>query len=83
VFRGRAIEVSGRATGVGSGEGVEGLRLEVVLAGDRELLLGVTVSREHGYYRGTFGVPPDLPVGDYRLLVRTPGNDAYRPARAD
>ncbi len=80
VFRGRTIEVTGRATSVADGAGVSGLRLEVLLEGDRELLLGVTVSREHGYYRGTFGVPPDVDVGEYRLEVRTPGDDRHLPA---
>ncbi len=29
-----------------------------------------------------FGVPPDLPVGDYQLMVRTPGNTDWAPATA-
>lgn len=82
VFRGRSLDVNGRVTSVADGEGVEGLRLEVFLRGERELLLGVTVSREHGYYRGTFGVPPDVEVGDYRLVVRTPGDGRHAQATA-
>lgn len=82
VFRGRALDVAGRVVAEGSGEGVPELRLEVLLVGDHEVLLGVTVSRELGYYRGTFGVPPDLDVGDYRLVVRTPGNQDFLPATA-
>ena len=82
VFRGRAIEVAGRVVADSGGEGVPRLRLEVLLVGDREVLLGVTVSRDHGYYRGTFGVPPELDVGDYRLVVRTPGNEDFLPATA-
>jgi hypothetical protein len=50
--------------------------------GPREWLLGVTVTRESGAFHGVFGVPPDLPVGDYRLLVRSPGDDRFAPARA-
>ncbi|HJL14607.1 MAG TPA: hypothetical protein RMH99_03055, partial [Sandaracinaceae bacterium LLY-WYZ-13_1] len=64
---------------------VDGLRVEVLLRApraDEERLLGVTVTRDHGRFRGVFGVPPDLAVGDYQLLVRTPGNDRWGPARA-
>lgn len=83
VFRGRELEVSGIAR---SDEGgVSGLRIEVLLrtaAGTSELLLGVTVSREGGVFHGAFGVPPDLAVGDYRLIVRSPGNADHAPAQA-
>ena len=81
VFRGRTLDVNGRVFDAG-GEGVPHMRIEVLLSGKRERLLGVTVSREHGWFRGSFGVPPDLPVGDYRLVVRTPGDDDYAPAIA-
>lgn len=81
VFRGRALGVSGRASG-GGGEGVAGLRIEVLLQGAREMLLGVTVTRGDGYFHGSFGVPPDLVVGDYHLIVRSPGNETYLPGVA-
>ena len=81
VFRGRSVDVAGRVVG-DSGQGIEGLRLEILLAGDREMLLGVTVSRARGDYRGSFGIPPDIPVGEYRLLVRTPGDERHGPALA-
>ncbi len=84
VFRGRELEVTGVARG-GGGEGVSGLRIETLLRAPRggaERLLGVTVTGEGGAFRGVFGVPPDLPVGDYRLVVRTPGNGEFGPARA-
>lgn len=83
VFRGRELEITGAVRG--GGEGVEGLRVEVLLQAPRahtERLLGVTVTRQHGRFRGVFGVPPDLAVGEYRLLVRTPGNDRWGPAMA-
>ncbi|MFK7990018.1 MAG: transglutaminase-like domain-containing protein [Sandaracinaceae bacterium] len=83
VFRGHELEITGSTRG--NDEGVEGLRVEAVLQaqrGDREWLLGVTVSREAGRFRGVFGVPPDLPVGDYRLVVRSPGNETWGPAVA-
>jgi hypothetical protein len=82
VFRGRMIEVSGRVVDT-SGAGVDALRLEVLLSGEREMLLGVTVSDPDGYYRGSFGIPPDLDVGEYRLAVRTPGNADHPPAQVE
>ena len=81
VFRGKELVLSGRATGEG-GEGIAGLRIEVLLRADREVLLGVTVSREDGWFRGMFGVPPDVPVGDHGLIVRTPGSDRWLPGQA-
>lgn len=83
VFRGRELEVTGRAEG--GGVGVVGLRVEVFLrapATDREWLLGVTVTNEQGRFRALFGVPPDLAVGDYELVVRTPGDPTWGPAIA-
>ena len=35
-----------------------------------------------GVFRGVFGVPPDLAVGDYRLIVRSPGDAEHAPAEA-
>lgn len=81
VFRGRSLSVSGRALDP-DGQGVEGLRVEVLLRGARERLLGVTVTGSGGTYRTTVGVAQDLEVGEYRLVVRTPGNDDFFPARA-
>ena len=83
VFRGRELEVTGSVRG--AGEGLAGLRVEVLLEArraSRQSLLGVTVTRGNGRFRGVFGVPPDLPVGDYRLLVRTPGDARWLPALA-
>ncbi|MEM9193922.1 MAG: transglutaminase domain-containing protein [Myxococcota bacterium] len=83
VFRGRTISVNGRATAASSGLGAEGLRLEVRLRGDgQEMPLGVTVTRAEGHFQGSFGVPPDIAVGEYELMVTTPGNETYFPATA-
>jgi transglutaminase-like putative cysteine protease len=84
VFRGRELEVTGVARGGGS-EDVDGLRVEVLLRAPRagtESLLGVTVTRDGGRFRAVLGVPPDLLVGDYRLIVRSPGNATLAPAEA-
>ena len=83
VFRGRELEVTGIARGETGG--VSGLRVEVLLRasrGNAEWLLGVTVTRDAGVFRGVFGVPPDLAVGDYRLVVRSPGDAEHAPAEA-
>ena len=83
VFRGRELEVTGVARGPNGG--VSGLRIEMLLRAPRgvgERLLGVTVTRDAGAFRGVFGVPHDLPVGDYRLVVRTPGDERHAPAQA-
>lgn len=84
VFRGRELLVTGRVTD-GAGTGVEGQRVEVSLTaarGSRALLLGVTVSRSAGDFRGSFGVPPNVPVGGYGLVVVTPGDARHAPAVA-
>ncbi|MEZ4335781.1 MAG: transglutaminase domain-containing protein [Sandaracinaceae bacterium] len=83
VFRGRELEITGRARG--GSDGVGGLRVEALLRApraEREWLLGVTVTDEAGRFRAVVGVPPDLAVGEYRLVVRTPGNDTWGPAVA-
>lgn len=80
VFRGRELQVTGRVTDATSGAGLAGQRVEVSLAaprGNRGLLLGVTVSRDGGDFRASFGVPPDVPVGEYRLTVIAPGDATH------
>ncbi|MEO0326134.1 MAG: transglutaminase domain-containing protein, partial [Myxococcota bacterium] len=81
VYRGQTLTFQGRALDPDDG-GVSGLRIEVLLRGPTERLLGVTVTRADGAYRATVGVPPELPVGAYRLVVRTPGDAAHLPATA-
>jgi hypothetical protein len=46
------------------------------------MLLGIAVTDAQGHFRGRFGVPKDLDVGDYRLIVITPGDARYAPALA-
>jgi len=81
VLRGRRLELVGRALDPDD-VGVAGLRVEVVARGTIERLLGVTVTRDGGHWQASVGVPPELPVGDYTLVVRTPGSDRYFPATA-
>ncbi len=79
--RGQPMLVTGRATDP-DGRGAVGLRIEVLLRDESERLLGVTATEEGGLFRATVGLPLDLPVGDYRLVVRTPGDGRYLPATA-
>lgn len=83
-MRGGELVVSGMLSDA-RGTPRPGLRVEISLAAaDRtaRLLLGVTVTDVEGRYRATLGLPADLPVGDYRLVVVTPGDEDYLPARA-
>ncbi|NOY91697.1 MAG: hypothetical protein GXP55_10895 [Deltaproteobacteria bacterium] len=81
-FRGRRIELSGQARDP-RGAGVAGLRVEIGLRGPgRPRTLGATVTQEGGWFDVTLGVPPDLEVGDYALMVHTPGDAHHLPATA-
>lgn len=81
VFRGRSLEIAGRVSD-DEGAGIAGLRIEARLTGMVEVPLGVTVSRADGGFTATFGVPPDLDVGDYRLRVEVVGDEQWAPAVA-
>lgn len=80
-FRGRALTITGRALDP-DGSGVAGLRVDVLSRRGGERLLGVTVTREDGTFQAAVGVPPDLEVGGYELVVRSPGNARFFPATA-
>lgn len=84
VLRGLQLDVSG-IIAEPSGQGVAGLRVEVSFAAkarrDR-MLLGVSVTGKDGRFAGSFGIPPDLQVGDYQLIVITPGDAQHSPAMA-
>jgi hypothetical protein len=64
-------------------QGVAELRVEVWIARPKpreRMLLGVTTTDGDGYFRAVFGVPADLAVGDYRMLVVSPGDEAHQAA---
>ena len=66
--------------------GVPGLRVEIwILRPTRHqrMLLAVQVSDQDGYFRADFGVPPDLSVGDYRLIARSQGDALHLPATSE
>lgn len=85
VLRGRALRVSGRVTDAAAGTPIAGLRVEVSLSAEHRrehMLLGVTVSDSSGAFAGSFDVPAEIAVGEYRLRVVTPGDQRYQPAIA-
>ncbi|MEZ4328932.1 MAG: transglutaminase domain-containing protein [Polyangiales bacterium] len=82
VVRGRAIELEGSIEDE-HGAAAASMRVEVLLRGRGERLLGVAVTDAEGRFFGAFGVPHDLAVGDYRLVVRTPGDARHLPAELE
>ncbi len=91
-IRGRTLMLSGRALSPDN-QGVADLRVEVLVRGvpggaegtrpaAGERLLGVTVTTDDGSFRLPLGIPVDLGVGDYTLIVRSPGNGTFLPAEA-
>jgi hypothetical protein len=60
--------------------GVPGLRVEIWIAQTKRrerMLLAVQVTDADGYFRAPFGVPADLDVGDYKLIVRSEGDATH------
>jgi hypothetical protein len=67
-------------------QGVPGLRVEIWIlkaAQHQRMLLAVQVSDQDGYFRADFGIPPDLSVGDYRLVARSQGDATHLPASTE
>lgn len=67
-------------------QGVPGLRVEIWIlkpAQHQRMLLAVQVSDQDGYFRADFGIPPDLSVGDYRLIARSQGDATHLPATTE
>lgn len=88
VFRGETLEITGTAH-TPEGDAAAGLRVEGLLryAGrDGEIanvLVGTTLTDEHGLFHAYFGVPPELAVGRYELVVVTPGDARFMSTVAD
>lgn len=84
VLRGKRLVLGGRVTRAG-GQGVAALRIEISLSSNvraERMLLGVTATDDAGNFRAAVGIPPDLRVGDYRLIVLSPGSAEYLPVVA-
>jgi transglutaminase-like putative cysteine protease len=83
-LRGGEVSLSGRVEDAAS-HGVAGVRVEIWISAqrrDERMLLGVCVTDAAGAFNASLGVPPDLQVGDYRLLVLTPGDSRFAAAIA-
>jgi hypothetical protein len=77
-FRGESVEVAGtiRADGGSAAD----LPVEIYLQGPGGALrVGGATTDPDGRFRASFDVPRNLPLGDHRVVVRTPG-DASRGA---
>jgi hypothetical protein len=82
-LRGGKLVVTGRLFDDAE-RGVEGLRVELWIARRTErMLLAVQLTDAEGYFRADFGVPPDLEVGDYRLIVRSEGDASHTAASTE
>jgi len=67
-------------------QGVPGQRVEIWIlkpAQHQRMLLAVQVSDQDGYFRADFGIPPDLSVGDYRVVARSQGDTTHLPASTE
>lgn len=85
VVRGETMMLSGRVA-LDDGTGAPAMRVEVSLASKtrtERMLLGVVVTDGRGRFRTRLTLPPDLAVGDYELVVLTPGDARHLPAIAD
>jgi hypothetical protein len=84
-LRGGQLVLTGRIIEMPE-HGVADLRVEVWIARSEpseRMLLAVQVTDTSGYFRAAFGVPADLAVGDYHLIVLSQGDDEHLPVSAD
>jgi hypothetical protein len=80
-FRGDRVDVSGV---VSTADGnPHGLPVEIYLDGPGGALkVGDAVADDHGAWRTTIEVPRDLPLGDHRVVARTPGDAQHRSSHS-
>ncbi|HEX6839822.1 MAG TPA: transglutaminase domain-containing protein [Polyangia bacterium] len=80
-FRGDRVDVQGE---VGAGDGhAAGLPVEIYLDGPGGALkVGDAVSDARGVWHATIEVPRDLPLGDHRVVARTPGDAQHRSSHS-
>lgn len=85
VFRGATVSLSGQLVAPVEVGPPAGLRVEVTLLdphGGRTWPLGVAVTGADGAFAGSFGVAPDIPVGNYRIRVRSVESERFLAAEA-
>ena len=81
-FRGERVAVSGTVTAGGGGT-PRGLPVEIYLDGPGGALkVGDAVADDSGAWHATIEVPRDLPLGDHRVVARTPGDAERKPSRS-
>ena len=80
-FRGDRVDVSGVVRSADGKPG--GLPVEIYLDGPGGALrVGDAVAGADGAWHARIVVPRDLPVGDHRVVARTPGDATHRPSRS-
>jgi hypothetical protein len=83
IFRGKPMRLRGRIRAAGSA--CAHVRVDVLIHGARmtsEQRIGSLSTDELGVYDGEVVLPRDIPVGDYELVVATPGNKNCGAGRA-
>lgn len=83
VMRGSPLRVEG--TVIGSQGPCSHVRVDVVLVDARtskEMTIGSLSTDEQGRYQGAVVMPLEVPVGDYDLLVSTPGDGSCGAGRS-
>ncbi|HXU73078.1 MAG TPA: transglutaminase domain-containing protein [Polyangia bacterium] len=80
-FRGERIDVSG--TVAAADNRPSGLPVEIYLDGPGGALkVGDAVADASGAWHATIEVPRDLPLGDHRVVARTPGDTRRKPSHS-
>lgn len=80
-FRGDRVDVSGAVASADGKPG--GLPVEIYLdAPGGALRVGDTLARDDGSFQVTIEVPRNLPLGEHRVVARTPGDASRRPSRS-
>jgi hypothetical protein len=82
VTRGKSLRVTGRVVDE-SGAAVGGIAVQILMRapeGEAHLFLGVATSGPRGGFTGRYRVPADVPVGEYRLVALSMGDDRVEPA---
>jgi hypothetical protein len=79
-YRGDTIEVRGVVSAVGGGDAAA-LTVQVYLeSAGGAVRLGETVTDGGGRFKATLEVPRELPLGDHKVVVRTPGDARRGPS---